>query len=382
MKRLALTRAGLIGSLVLASGCSTISVPFMGGGPPSSQPMIRLDEDPDHFVEEASGIYVVIDLDVNRLSLMDGGEELWNAPVGTGTGLRLEGEDGEWDFSTPQGVFQIQYKEELPVWILPDWYFVEKGMPIPPRSSPERRAPGQLGVAAVYLGQEIAIHGTERPELLGDRVSHGCIRLENKYALRLFHNVQVGTPVVIRGGEELANLEPAETTDPGRSTPQAAPDTLSRYTTPQLLHRVGSILADEGDDERWVAYTSRLITRALKEDADALRGLLSLAGTARSDRLNREFGTFLADLYARGTFRSVVSLARIDEEARTRAAHSIVEATMSLHAGRPDDPTAPWPTRRVPAGNLGPDGQAGWRALAGAENEYRERARLAANGGG
>src|SRR5690606_1607731 len=42
-------------------------------------------------------------------------------------------------------------------------------------------------------------HGTDRTDL---GVSHGCIRLETRYARRLFHNVQVGTPVIIVGGEE------------------------------------------------------------------------------------------------------------------------------------------------------------------------------------
>lgn len=342
--------------------------------------MIELDVEPDEFMRAASGMYVVVDLTDNRLRMMDGQDTLWSAPVGTGTGLRLQGEDGEWEFSTPEGVFQIQYKEELPVWILPDWYFVEKGLPVPPAGSKQRRAPGQLGIAAVYLGQEIAIHGTSRPELLGQRVSHGCIRLENEYALRLFHNVQVGTPVVITGGAHLAALEPAESTDPGGPQAGPPPDSLARYTTAQLLERVERILARGAGDRRWVAYTSRLITRGLKDDADALRGLLALAGTARTEALNREYATFLADVYSRGTLRSVVSLARIDDPARRRAARAIVDATMALHAGSAEDRTAPWPTRRVPAGTLGPDGREGWAALSEAEESYRDRVRLASAG--
>lgn len=373
-------------AMAAMGGCATIGETIGGwtgqGEAAKHAPMVELDADPEEFIREARGMYVVVDLDANRLRLMDGTDTLWNAPVGTGTGLRLEGEDGEWDFSTPEGVFQIQYKEELPVWFLPDWYFVEKGLPIPPASSPERRAPGQLGIAAVYLGQEIAIHGTERPELLGQRVSHGCIRLENRYALRLFHNVQVGTPVVIQGGAHLEEMPPAESTDPGRPRVEAPRDTLSRYSTEQLLERVGSLLAAGDRDGPWVAYTSRLITRGLKDDAPALRGVLALAGTAKTERLNREYATFLADVYSRGTLRSVVSLARVDAAARERAARAIVEATLSLHAGGAADPMAPWPTRRVPAGNLGPEGQAGRAALAEAESWYRDSFRIAGASGG
>src|SRR5687768_7356500 len=88
-------------------------------------PLNPLAMTPRQFIANARGTYVVVDLDSNRLRFMDGSQVLWEAPVGTGTGLRLQGSDGEWHFSTPRGVFQIQYKEEVPIWILPDWYFVE-----------------------------------------------------------------------------------------------------------------------------------------------------------------------------------------------------------------------------------------------------------------
>jgi lipoprotein-anchoring transpeptidase ErfK/SrfK len=80
--------------------------------------------------------------------------------VGTGTGLRLEGPDGEWDFSTPDGIFHVQYKEESPVWMAPDWYFIENKLPVPPPNDAKRRFPGGLGAAAVYIGEGLAIHGT------------------------------------------------------------------------------------------------------------------------------------------------------------------------------------------------------------------------------
>src|SRR5690606_31429096 len=92
--------------------------------------------------------------------------------------------------------------ERNPVWIAPDWFYVENNLPIPPANDPSRYMTGTLGVAAIYISPSLAIHGTDRPELIGQRVSHGCIRLENRYAERLFRNVQVGTEVIIVGGEE------------------------------------------------------------------------------------------------------------------------------------------------------------------------------------
>jgi lipoprotein-anchoring transpeptidase ErfK/SrfK len=147
--------------------------------------------------------YVVIRLAENRLALVEGREVLWSAPVATGTGFRLEGAGRDWAFDTPRGVFRIERKEKDPVWIMPDWAFVERGEPVPPPDSPLRRRPGTLGSTALYIGYELAIHGTNRPELVLDpdpenrRVSHGCIRMTDEDARRLFHSVEVGTLVLI-----------------------------------------------------------------------------------------------------------------------------------------------------------------------------------------
>ena len=47
-------------------------------------------------------------------------------------------------------------------------------------------------------GGFIGIHGTDQPELLPGRVSHGCIRLANDDMLELARLLRVGTPVRIR----------------------------------------------------------------------------------------------------------------------------------------------------------------------------------------
>jgi lipoprotein-anchoring transpeptidase ErfK/SrfK len=44
----------------------------------------------------------------------------------------------------------------------------------------------------------VAIHGTSKPELIGQAVSHGCIRMRNADVLRLTRLVRGGTPVNIR----------------------------------------------------------------------------------------------------------------------------------------------------------------------------------------
>jgi lipoprotein-anchoring transpeptidase ErfK/SrfK len=47
-------------------------------------------------------------------------------------------------------------------------------------------------------GGYVGIHGTNRPELLPGRVSHGCIRMRNQDILRLARLLPVGTPLTIR----------------------------------------------------------------------------------------------------------------------------------------------------------------------------------------
>ena len=47
-------------------------------------------------------------------------------------------------------------------------------------------------------GGFIGIHGTNQPEILPGRVSHGCIRLKNPHILRLAKLMPVGTPLTVR----------------------------------------------------------------------------------------------------------------------------------------------------------------------------------------
>lgn len=362
----------LAGAALLFAACSALPGP--AAGPEAGDP--RVDAPAEGPPLQRDLKHVVVDVDRNELRFMDGERVLWRAPVGTGTGFRLSTDDRAWEFTTPSGTMHVQFKELDPVWILPDWYFIENRRPVPAPDAAERRVPGGLGAAAVYLGNEIAIHGTDRPELLGRQVSHGCIRLANADVIRLFHNVQIGTPVVIVGRQEVLGEQPdsvAAFTRSARRVPRA-PNPLERVATPALLSRLDRELAAPSDTARgWVMTAHTLLERGLRDDAIALRGLLSRAGEAGTAARREEFATFLADAYSRGSLRAVVSLNRIAAEARERAASDIVRATMELWHGGLDERLTPWPTRRVPRERLGPEGQAGWQALAAAEGAYRER---------
>lgn len=66
--------------------------------------------------------------------------------------------------------------------------------------------PGAIGISAFSevltgwtQGGPIAIHGTNRPDLIGRAVSNGCIRVRNDLLQRLFDGVLAGTPVSVHG---------------------------------------------------------------------------------------------------------------------------------------------------------------------------------------
>ena len=65
--------------------------------------------------------------------------------------------------------------------------------------------PSAVGIAAYSevltgwtQGGPIAIHGTNRPDLIGQAVSNGCIRVRNDVVRRIFAETLAGTPVVIQ----------------------------------------------------------------------------------------------------------------------------------------------------------------------------------------
>ena len=44
----------------------------------------------------------------------------------------------------------------------------------------------------------IGIHGTNEPELIPGRPSHGCIRVPNPAIGRLYRLMPIGTPMLVR----------------------------------------------------------------------------------------------------------------------------------------------------------------------------------------
>ena len=147
----------------------------------------------------AKGVYVVIDTYANRLRVLKDGEVQREAVCSTGSGTVLKDPESEriWVFDTPLGEHRVQRKVKNPIWVKPDWAFIEEGYQPPSKGSRDRYDDFSLGDYALYLGDGYLIHGTVFQSLLGRRVTHGCIRLGDTDLEYVYKTVPLGARVYI-----------------------------------------------------------------------------------------------------------------------------------------------------------------------------------------
>lgn len=200
--------------------------------------------------------YLVVSIQDRRLWYKFGDTTLYTTQVAVGSGKTLVQKRGarqEFKFDTPRGRLVIQSKETDPVWVPPDWHYVEqakrkglgilaldrtKAIPagdgtliavdgndvvrrqangvevpleakegheitaagniiVPPYGTNQRKYKGTLGGHRLNLGDGYALHGTDEPLSIGKAVSHGCVRLRNEDIAYLYSVVPVGTAVFI-----------------------------------------------------------------------------------------------------------------------------------------------------------------------------------------
>lgn len=139
-----------------------------------------------HLLPDAPREGLVVNLADQRVYFFpaDGGS-IDTAPIGIGV-------DG---WGTPLGRTTIVRKAYRPTWFVPA--SIRKENPNLPKIVP----PGPdnpLGEHALYLGwQSYLVHGTNIPEGVGRRASHGCLRLYPEDIARLFKRIAVGTAVTV-----------------------------------------------------------------------------------------------------------------------------------------------------------------------------------------
>jgi hypothetical protein len=142
--------------------------------------------------------YLVVDTARNLVSMRQGDTILRDMLASCGSGNVLEDPESgrRWVFDTPRGQHRIQTKVKKPLWIKPDWAFLEEGQPVP--ADPSKRAEsGAMGDFALGLGKGYFIHGTLYKRMLGRNVSHGCVRLGDEDLAHLYKTVPIGTRVFV-----------------------------------------------------------------------------------------------------------------------------------------------------------------------------------------
>lgn len=145
------------------------------------------------------GVYAVVDTAKNRLWLKRGEKVVYEAVVSTGSGTTLtdpKNPGRSWLFETPRGEFHVQSKIRNPVWIKPDWAFIEEGEALPTDAS-DRVEAGVLGEYAIAFGNGYFIHGTLYTRMLGQNVTHGCIRMADKDLEVVYKSLPNGASIYI-----------------------------------------------------------------------------------------------------------------------------------------------------------------------------------------
>lgn len=173
-----------------------LEIPNLGPGIEALNGSVR--ELADRFATAFTNeLYVVVNPNANRLSLRRGQKVVLDAAISTGKNDTLTYQNRKWVFQTPRGIMSVIRKKKDPVWLKPDWAFLERGESIPAWNSPLRREKGVLGAFMLDLGGGVMIHGTPQEHLLGRSVTHGCIRVGFEDLKVLFDSVQVRTKVFI-----------------------------------------------------------------------------------------------------------------------------------------------------------------------------------------
>ncbi|HEX8170561.1 MAG TPA: L,D-transpeptidase family protein [Thermoanaerobaculia bacterium] len=188
-----------------------------------------------------SNFVITVSTAENHVYARRNGQLVFDAVCSTGKNETLIAGGHTTVFRTPIGRFRILSKEEKPMWVPPDWHFIEQarenglevvrldrgdrvgglyvsgdnvyddGVPlpqgklivrggavvIPPVGTQQRMFPDVLGTHRLNLGDGYALHGTQAVSQLGRSVSHGCVRLANEDIARLYEMANVGDEVII-----------------------------------------------------------------------------------------------------------------------------------------------------------------------------------------
>ncbi|MBW4464778.1 MAG: L,D-transpeptidase [Pegethrix bostrychoides GSE-TBD4-15B] len=131
-------------------------------------------------------VRLLLKLSERRVYLYQGEQLLADYPVAVGK--------PHWE--TPTGNFQVMVMQEHPAWQTPSFVPAsEQGI------VPAGDANNPMGERLILFWTDgkdyIGFHGTNQPDLIGQAVSHGCVRMRNQDIRKLYESVSIGTPVVV-----------------------------------------------------------------------------------------------------------------------------------------------------------------------------------------
>ena len=199
-----------------------------------------------------TALRIIVSLSARQLWVVAGAEDtLLAVPVAVGSGKTLRSAAHTWTFNTPRGIHTVLSKEKDPVWVRPDWAYIEvarklslrlahidpgravvvddgrvleirnqvaglidadgnfaplptdeeiifgRVLYVPPLEAQNRRVPGQLGPYRLNLGNGVGLHGTVDSTSVGRAVTHGCMRLYDADIEWLYVHVPIGSRVYI-----------------------------------------------------------------------------------------------------------------------------------------------------------------------------------------
>lgn len=97
---------------------------------------------------------------------------------------------GQAEWQTPVGAFTVMEMQQQPAWQHP---ITGKVVHAGPENPLGTRWIGFWSDGSAHVG----FHGTNQENLIGQAVSHGCVRMRNQDIETLYSHVQLGTPVIV-----------------------------------------------------------------------------------------------------------------------------------------------------------------------------------------
>ena len=163
---------------------STESSPATVSQSPSSSTPWKPENQAEESVSatsNTSNTQVVVNLSARRVSVYSGNKLKASYPLAVG--------QAGWE--TPTGTFQVTEMQQDPQWLHP---ITKEVVPPGPSNPLGKRWIGFWSDGRTHIG----FHGTNQEQLIGQAVSHGCLRMRNRDVMALYNQVQEGTPVIVR----------------------------------------------------------------------------------------------------------------------------------------------------------------------------------------